>query len=95
MPDASVASVTNAKKYAARAKTGQAEQKENGKGWWRMDDLAAAFKRYADDPDDAEASFFLAKARGPRARLRRRAFDAPGPRRRGRRSRSPSPRPPL
>lgn len=50
-----------AKKYASKLKA-KADPERKGSGWWRMEDLKAAFKRFADNPDDPEASYFLAKA---------------------------------
>lgn len=54
--------VATAKKYAARIKKKAADPARKGSGWWRMEDLKAAFKRFADNPDDPEASFFMGKA---------------------------------
>lgn len=51
-----------AKKYAARLKKKAQDPERRGSGWWRMEDLKAAFKRYADNPNDPEADFFMGKA---------------------------------
>lgn len=49
-------------RYAQKIKKKAVDPNRKGSGWWRMEDLKAAFKRFADNPDDPEASFFLAKA---------------------------------
>jgi len=54
--------VATAKMYAQRIKKKAADPERKGSGWWRMEDLKAAFKRFADNPDDPEASFFMGKA---------------------------------
>ena len=35
---------------------------ENASGWWRMEDLSAAFKKYTADPNAPEANYFMGKA---------------------------------
>ena len=51
-----------AQKYAKKIKKKATDPDKGEKGWWRMEDLKAAFKRYTDNPDDPEAAFFMAKA---------------------------------
>ena len=34
----------------------------NESGWWRMEDLSKAFKKYSEDPSAPEANYFMGKA---------------------------------
>ena len=50
-----------AKKYASKLKA-KADPERKGSGWWRMEDLSKAFKKYSEDPSAPEANYFMGKA---------------------------------
>ena len=50
------------KKKASEAPPKERPPAQNESGWWRMEDLSKAFKKYSEDPSAPEANYFMGKA---------------------------------
>ena len=49
-------------KKASEAPPKERPPAQNESGWWRMEDLSKAFKKYSEDPSAPEANYFMGKA---------------------------------